>query len=114
MDARTTFPWAEEIGVCTRQLIEKVIKTKFHPQQGFRPSMGILRLSKTYGNDRLEAAARIALDFGFLRVQQISDLLKNGMDKQPKQGPTATVTNRNNIRGREYYADAQTNTVLPL
>lgn len=106
------FKWAEEIGDSTRQLIEKVIKTKFHPQQGFRPSMGILRLSKTYGNDRLEAAAQIALDFGFLRVQQITDLLKNGRDKQSKQGPTATITIRDNARGRGYYADQQT--ALPL
>ena len=107
------FMWAEEIGISTRQLIEKVIKTKFHPQQGFRPSMGILRLGKTYGNDRLEAAARIALDFGFLRVQQIADLLKNGRDKQPKQGPTATITNRDNVRGRDYYANPQTTMTFP-
>ena len=106
------FMWAEKVGTSTRQLIEKVIKTKFHPQQGFRPSMGILRLGKTYGNDRLEAAARIALEFGFVRVRQISDLLKNGMDRQAKQGPVATVVNRDNVRGRAYYADPQT--VLPL
>jgi transposase len=106
------FKWAEEIGPSTHQIIEKVIKTKFHPQQGFRPSMGILSLSKTYGNDRLEAACGIALTFGFLRVQQISDLLRNGRDKQPKQGPTATIANRDNVRGREYYTDQQT--ALPL
>lgn len=106
------FKWAEEIGISTRLLIEKVIKTKFHPQQGFRPSMGILRLGKTYGNDRLEAAAKIALDFGFVRVQQITDLLKNGRDKLSKQGPMATIVNRDNVRGRAYYADQQT--ALPL
>jgi transposase len=107
------FKWAADIGPFTRQLIEKVIKTKFHPQQGFRPAMGILRLSKTYGNERLEAAARIALDFGFVRVQQISDLLKNGRDKQPKQGPTVTVANRENARGRGYYDDTQTSLAFP-
>ena len=99
------YKWAEEIGTSTHKLIEKVVKTKFHPQQGFRPAMGILRLAKTYGNDRLEAAARIALDFGFVRVQQISDLLKNGRDKLAQQGPTATVDNSGNARGREYYAE---------
>jgi transposase len=106
------FKWAQEIGPATHKLIEKVIKTKFHPQQGFRPSMGILRLGKTYGNDRLEAAAVIALTFGFVRVQQITDLLRNGRDKQAKQGPTATVKNRVNIRGRGYYTGQQT--TLPL
>jgi transposase len=102
------FKWAEEIGPATRRLIEKVIKAKFHPQQGFRPAMGILRLSKTYGNDRFEAAARIALDFGFVRVRQISDLLKHGKDKQQQQAPVLTVINKDNVRGRDYYTDSST------
>jgi len=106
------YSWADQIGASTRRLIEKVIKTKFHPQQGFRPAMGILRLGKIYGDDRLEAAAAIALTFGFTRVQQITDLLKNGRDKQTTQGPTATVENRENIRGRTYYTEQQT--TLPL
>jgi transposase len=108
------FKWAEDIGTSTQQLVEKVIKTKFHPQQGFRPSMGILSLSKTYGNDRLEAACRIALTFNFLRVQQISDLLKNGRDKQPMQQPTLTVNNKDNIRGRAYYSDQHADNALLL
>ena len=101
------FAWAEEIGENTRLLIEKVIKTKFHPQQGFRPAMAILNLSKTYGKDRLEAACRIASTFGFFRVREIADLLKNGRDKQSTQGPTATVANKDNIRGRGYYENQQ-------
>lgn len=64
--------------------------------------MGILRLAKTFGAERLEAAARIGLDFGFVRVQQISDLLKHGMDK--KQAPIVTVANAHQVRGRQYYA----------
>lgn len=99
------YKWAEQIGQATYSLIQKVIKTKFHPQQGFRPAMGILRLSKTYGNDRLEAAARIALDFDFVRVQQISDLLKYGRDKMQHQKPAATVINKGeHVRGSQYYA----------
>jgi transposase len=108
------FKWAQDIGPSTQQLIEKVIKTKFHPQQGFRPAMGILSLSKTYGNDRLEAACRIALTFSFLRVQQISDLLKNGRDRQPVQEPTLTVDNRDNIRGSAYYAGQHQDNALLL
>lgn len=101
------YKWAEEIGASTRQLIEKVVKTKFHPQQGFRPAMGILRLAKIYGNDRLEAAARIALDFNFTRVGQMADLLKNGMDKHQTHRPGATILNSDNVRGRSYYAAAE-------
>ena len=65
--------------------------------------MGILRLGKVYGRDRLEAASTICVDHGFVRVQQISDLLKHGMDK--RQAPIVTVVNAENVRGRPYYAD---------
>jgi len=99
------YKWAEQIGQATQSLIQKVIKTKFHPQQGFRPAMGILRLSKIYGNDRLEAAAKIALDFDFVRVRQIADLLKYGRDRLQQQKPICTVVNKSeNVRGPWYYA----------
>jgi transposase len=106
------YKWAEKIGPATHQLIVKIIKTKFHPQQGFRPAVGVLRLGKQYGDERLEAAAAIALEFNFVRVQQISDLLKNGMDKECKF--TVTVSNKTQIRGRHYYAQQFEQLDLPL
>lgn len=105
------YKWTEQIGPSTHALIEKVIKTKFHPQQGFRPAMGILHLAKTYGDNRLETAAEIALKFGLMRVQQITDLLKHGMDKNPQ--PTVSVCNKN-PRGKKYYADKGEQQKLPL
>ena len=104
------YRWAEKVGPATYKLIQKIIKTKFHPQQGFRPAIGVLRLGKSYGDDRLEAACAIALKFDFLRTGQVADLLKNGRDKLMEQKPIATVSNTGNVRGRHYYsvADAQT------
>jgi transposase len=106
------YKWAEKIGPDTHQLIQKVIKTKFHPQQGFRPAVGILRLGKTYGDDRLEAAATIALNFGFTRVRQIADLLKHGKDKTST--PVRTVVNTQQVRGRSYFADSGQQQTLSL
>lgn len=97
------YKWAHKIGPNTHALIEKVIKTKFHPQQGFRPAIGILRLGKAYGDDRLEAAATIALKFDFTRVRQIADLLKHGKDKNDT--PILTVANTRQVRGRRYFAE---------
>jgi len=93
---------AHTIGPKTEALIKKIITTKVHPQQGYRPCQGILRLASTYGNQRLEAAAEIALKYDFTRVQQISDLLKNRKDI-PSEECTGTVENTNNIRGQSYY-----------
>lgn len=97
---------AREIGPYTEELIKKIVAKKMHPQQGFRPSQGVLRLAVTYGVPRLEAAACIALQYGFTRVQQISDLLKHGKDR-PIEECTNTIENIDNIRGQGYYKEKE-------
>jgi transposase len=93
---------AKDCGTFTEQLIKKIIAQKVHPQQGYRPALGILRLVSTYGMARLEAASKIAIDFQFTRVQQIADILKNGKDL-PEEQCSGTVENSNNVRGAAYY-----------
>ena len=56
--------WAEKIGPSTGALITTVLGSRRHPQQAFRSCLGILRLAKSYGDARLEAAARRALAIG--------------------------------------------------
>lgn len=97
---------AREVGPATEVLVKKIIAQKQHPQQGFRPAQGILRLTATYGNDRLEAAASIAASFDFTRVHQIASILKNGKDL-PAEEATGTVDNVNNVRGPEYYTQKE-------
>jgi transposase len=47
---------AAKIGPATIALVEAIMKAKPHPEQGFRACLGILRLEKGYGAQRLEAA----------------------------------------------------------
>lgn len=61
--------WAEKIGPHTRRLIECLLKKKAHVEMAYRPALGILRLSDTYGKARLEKASRMALESQCLRVQ---------------------------------------------
>ena len=42
----------------TIALFEAIMKAKPHPEQGFRSCLGILSLVKSYGPERIEAAAR--------------------------------------------------------
>lgn len=93
---------ARETGPNTLELITKIIAQKMYPEQGYRPAMGILRLAKTYGNERLEAAAGIALKYGLTRTSQISDILKNGKDRSGEEC-CGTIENKDNIRGNRYY-----------
>ena len=97
---------SKDVGPATEALIQKIITQKQHPQQGFRPAQGILRLAATYGNNRLEAAAGIAVAFGFTRVHQIASMLKNGKDL-PTEEATGTVDNVNNVRGQQYYTQKE-------
>jgi len=96
--------WGRTIGLHTGNLIEQIILSKSHPEQGFRPARGIIRLGAIYGNSRLEKACAIAGHYGLLRVRQINDILKNGTDRIfdiPDE--SRTVNNTENIRGKTYY-----------
>lgn len=101
--------WAKKSGPNIGILVEKIIMGKLHPQHGFRPALGIMRLGKTFGNDRLEHAAELALRYDLSRVAQLSDILKKGQDKRlDAPVDTPTVHNTVNIRGRDYYHTSMT------
>jgi transposase len=101
--------WADSIGKHTGILIDEVMKSHKIPQQTFRGCLGILRMGKIYGNDRLENASIRALRIGSFRYKSIESILKNGLDKQPLPelaGETTvavTATHHDNIRGATYY-----------
>lgn len=101
--------WAVGIGEHTAKLIDEVIGLHKIPQQGYRACLGILRMSKKYGKERLENAAIRALHIGAIRYKNIESILKNGLDKQPLQKPAsvntaADITNHHeNVRGSNYY-----------
>ncbi|WP_456379392.1 hypothetical protein [Thiolapillus sp.] len=96
---------AESIGASTAHVITAVLSSRCHPQQGFRPCLGILRLGKSYGNDRLEAACGRALLFGTSRYKSIESILKHGLDNKPlpEQQELNLPEDHDNIRGPSYY-----------
>jgi transposase len=53
-----------------------------HPEQGFHSSIGILRLAKAHGNDRLEAACVRALEIGARSYSSVASILKNNLDRR--------------------------------
>jgi transposase len=97
--------WAEKIGVATTQVITTILTSRRHPQQGYRACLGILRLAKAYGAERLEAASERALTLGTCRYKSIESILKNHLDSQPLQQTTAQhlPQHHDNIRGPGYY-----------
>ena len=96
--------WAQNIGPHTAQLVQALLSSRKHPQQAYRSCMGILRLAKRYGEDRLEAACRRALPAGIHSYKGVKNILDAKLDQIEPEEPTAVVpTNHENIRGQTYY-----------
>ena len=101
--------WAASSGAATAQVVETILASRPHPQQGFRSCLGIMRLGKSYGPERLDAACRRALTIGACSYKSIESILKNGLDRTPLPAtpPAPTAPSHANIRGPEYYSTSQ-------
>jgi transposase len=97
--------WAEKIGPSTAGVITQALSSRRHPQQSYRTCLGILRLEKSYGDQRLEAACGRALLLGSYRYQSIESILKHGLDSKPllEQPELELPDDHDNIRGPSYY-----------
>jgi transposase len=97
--------WAASVGVNTRLFAERLLAERTHPEHGYRSCLGVFRLSKKYGSDRLDAACARALSVGALSYRHVSSILQHGLDRAPAldiepRGPSVT---HENVRGRDYY-----------
>jgi transposase len=98
--------WAEKTGPATAELVATILASRAHPQQGYRSCLGIMRLGKHYGEQRLEAASRRALAIGAMSFKSLESILKHGLDAQ---APLNTETRaaepllHPNLRGAQYY-----------
>jgi hypothetical protein len=82
--------------------------SKDHPEQGFRTCMGIMRLGKTFGNDRLENAAQRALAANILSFKGVELILKNKLDqRQPEKPRQLKIIIHSNIRGASSFITQQ-------
>jgi len=108
--------WGQNIGVGTRAVVQWQLDHRPHPEQGYRACLGLLNLSKTYGEDRLEAACRRALTIGSPTGGRIKAILKAKLDQHPDLFPaadTAAATasrTHDNVRGAEYFRESSTTT----
>lgn len=98
--------WAEKTGSATAEVVATILSSRAHPQQGFRSCLGIMRLGKTYGDERLEAACQRALRLGTTNYKSLQSILKTGLDRQalPEADEvTPEPIAHPNIRGAGYY-----------
>lgn len=97
--------WAAKTGPCTALLVERIIATRAHPEQGYRSCLGVLRLEKHYPPERIEAAARRALRYNACSLRSLRAILTSGLDRLETDEDTQTspAMTHENIRGGHYY-----------
>jgi transposase len=93
---------AAAIGDDTAVLMGVILRSRPHPEQGFRSCIGILGLRKRYGAERLDAACARALVLGTRSYGSVSAILKNAQEKRAAPGDPPSLFHEN-IRGPGYY-----------
>jgi transposase len=73
--------WARGTGPATAELASAIIARCSHPEQGYRACLGVIRLGKKYGAERLETACRRALLRGAASYKSVKSILSSGLDR---------------------------------
>ena len=97
--------WASATGPSAAKLVEAIIKSRPHPEQGFRSALGIIRLADRYGTERVEAACGRALHLRAYSYRSVQSILVHSLDKQPlpEARPNRPHPRHHNVRGATYY-----------
>jgi transposase len=96
---------AAKTGAHVHLYIEALLKGKEFKEQAYNSCLGLLRLTKAYGNERMDAACKRALKGQVYNYRTIDNILKNGLDKQEllQQGDLFQIPLHDNVRGAKAY-----------
>lgn len=99
-------PWGRSVGPRTGRLVEAILDSHPHPEQGYRACLGLFRLAKLYDPPRLEAAAQRALAVQAIGYRNVQSILQAGLDQVPLEPQTsAPLPRHDNVRGSAYYRE---------
>lgn len=98
--------WGERLGAATGAVVRWQMEHRPHPEQGYRACLGLMRLAREYGAERLEAACARALSVRAPHYRSVKSILACGLDRQEStlSGAAASpMPSHDNVRGPGYY-----------
>jgi transposase len=97
--------WGNSIGEPVGSLMKAIMENRPHPEQGFRSCLGLMRLAKAYGKERLIKACKRALVLKIYSSKNVGIILKNKLEDQPlpQEQLSLVSVSHSNIRGNLYY-----------
>lgn len=98
--------WARRSGPGVGEFVTVLLTDRQHPEQAYRSCLGLMRLGKKFGEERLNAACVRALELGAHRYKNIKNILDRGLDKEtlPISESTRSAGHHENVRGAAYYS----------
>jgi hypothetical protein len=98
--------WGESIGHRTGAMIDAILRSVDHPDHAYRKCLGLLRLGKRCGNDRLERACDRALKLQVIGYRSVKNILDKGIEAAdlPEANEASRPLLHDNVRGSSYYA----------
>jgi transposase len=94
---------AAAIGDDAAALVEVILRSRPHPEQGFRSCIGIIGLQGRHGAERVDAACARALSLGTRSYSSVATILRNRQDRVAGSGAETPSLPHENIRGPGYY-----------
>lgn len=106
MNAATFIEWGARIGPDTRWAVENLLTHTTFPQQAYGRCAGLLHLSKTYGEGRLEHACRMMREhMGGASYKTARTILSKGTDlSEDNVGVISKTPHNEDVRGASAYA----------
>jgi Mu transposase, C-terminal domain len=100
--------WAEQSGPATGRLVAGLRERRPHPEPGYRACLGLMRLGRLHGADRLEAACLRAERLRSYRYRTVEHLLTHQQDRLAldEPAPARPALTHENLRGAAFYEEA--------
>jgi transposase len=94
---------ASYIGQSVQTVVQRILTSKGFYEQTYNSCLGILRLGKKYGGQRLEAACKRALVATKVNYGIVENILKNNLDKLSSTAEDIQIPDHHQIRGPKSY-----------
>jgi hypothetical protein len=100
--------WGERMGAATAGVVRWQMEHRPHPEQGYRSCLGLMRLAREYGHERLEAACARAQSIRAPHYRSVKSILACGWTGRAPtcwagSANTAPMPSHDNVRGPGYY-----------
>lgn len=99
--------WGRSVSEETGVFIERLLESRPHPEHAYRACLGLMRLARRYGPERLSAACARALAIGSISYTSVKSILAEGLDRLALPGArdAPPPVSHENLRGAGYFSE---------